>query len=776
MWSARLPLRYREKSRLRVFFRLSPEAMMGAAFLGLVAMILLSWLEASAASSQEVQAPALQTGDLHALVVGVSQYSHPKIPKLQFADKDAQAFGEFLKTQDKVFKHIRVTFLLNEQATKSEVEKFLFYTLPRAGKNDTVILFFSGHGAYDPMRPKEFLFLTHDTEPDYLRATAVKMSGLDFLNGIDAERVLIIADACHAGGFSDMRAKSVGPTLQAFLSEVRSSSGRAIITSGKEEQLSWEVPNLSNSVFTHNLIDGLKGKADKDHDGVVTLNEAYQYAYNQTRQATNGHQHPQFEGKVVGAFPLSHVGPPVPTSELKKQLLIAAKEGKGGDITRLLNFGLDVNTRDEENNTPLIIAAANGRTDCIGTLLDLGADLEARNHQRHSALSEACAAGHAEAARVLVEAGASLGIKDTRGMSPLAAACAGGHLEVVKMLLAAHADIKARTQTGKTPLILAASEGNIDVVRLLIQSGAQVDAQDLEGATALAEAARHGHAEIVRLLIEKGGVVNAANASFLDKQLVLATLLNDLARVRELITLGASVDTVTDSGDTVLALASGLGHSKLVECFLQNSGGANLRSRADRTALMIAARNGKLRVAQLLLERGAFVDATDKEGNTALIEAAGQGHKHLVKFLLSHRADINVGNAHGKTPLIAAAQAGNADVVKLLIAAKADVNAADRDGDTALMVSARNGLTKIVRLLTEAGAQINARNNKGATALMLGARNGHAEVVTQLLTAGADAHIQDWEGKTAFVVASESGRTDVTQALVASHRARPTAP
>ncbi|MFC1835161.1 caspase domain-containing protein, partial [Thermodesulfobacteriota bacterium] len=150
-----------------------------------------SW--GAAGTNKPAQVPKLQIGDLHALVVGVSRYGDRRIPSLQMADKDAKTFGEFLAGQKKVFKNTRVTFLLNEKATKSQVEKYLYYALHKAGKHDTIILFFSGHGTYDPMRPDDFFFMTHDCEPDYLRATAVRMSGLEFLKGIEAERVLIIA-------------------------------------------------------------------------------------------------------------------------------------------------------------------------------------------------------------------------------------------------------------------------------------------------------------------------------------------------------------------------------------------------------------------------------------------------------------------------------------------------------------------------------------------------------------------------------------------------------
>ncbi|MBM3300636.1 MAG: ankyrin repeat domain-containing protein, partial [Deltaproteobacteria bacterium] len=474
----------------------------------------------------------LMSGNLHALVVGVSTYRDLKIPKLELADRDARAFGEFLESQKKVFKETRVTFLLNDNATKAEVEKYLYYTMHGAGKNDTVILFFSGHGAYDPMRPREFLFLTHDSDPQYLRATAVRMSGLEFLKGIEAERVLIIADACYSGGFSDTKPKATGHAADLFLAEVRSSSGTAVITSGKEGQLAWEVPNLANSVFTHNLIKGLKGKADKDHDGVVTLNEAYQYAYNLTRQETKGHQHPQFEGKIVGPFPLSFVGAPLPPGELKKQLLVAAKIGDVDKTEQLLNAGADVNARDDENNTPLVISADQGHASVVGLLVSRGADLEAKNQQRVTALGAACDKGRTDVVELLLTHGANVHTKTAEGLTPLALACRTGNSDVVKLLLASGADLKSRTILGKTPLLIAASEGHADVVKLLVERGADVNAKDLEAARAWTVAARHGHGRMVEFLVRNGADVNSRRGGFLDNQLILATLHNDVDRAR----------------------------------------------------------------------------------------------------------------------------------------------------------------------------------------------------------------------------------------------------
>ncbi|HTY21737.1 MAG TPA: ankyrin repeat domain-containing protein [Desulfomonilaceae bacterium] len=707
------------------------------------------------------------TGDLYALVVGVSKYRDAKVPKLEYSDKDAKAFGEFLETQKEIFKETNVTYLLNEKATKSEVEKYLYYTLPKAGKSDTVILFFSGHGAYDPLRPKEFLFLPYDTEPKYLGTSAVKMSGLEFLKGIEAGRVLIIADACYAGGFSEGNPKSLAPSLELFRQEIRNSSGRAIITSGREEELSWELPNRSNSVFTRNLLLGLKGKADKNNDGIVTLRDAYEYAYQKTREETNGHQHPQIEEKVVGAFPLSYVGPPVPAPEVRRRMFHAAKSGDSAEMEQLLAGGADVNSRDENNDTALIVSARQGQSETVELLLGKkGVDVDATNHSRATALFAACGQGHTDTAKLLLEAGANVNFKSSDGFTPLAATSREGYLETAKLLLAHGADIKARTDNGKTPLNLASSRGHADVVKLLLENGANAAAIDLDGRTALTEAARGGHAEIVQLLLDKKAGIAVKNARFLDKQLILTSLQGDRDRMKELLAIGASVNAETTSGDTALTLAAGLGDLKTIKLLISHSANVNFRMGGGVTPLLLTANAGRQPVVQLLLASGAYPGDKDKDGNTALCLAARNGHAETVRTLLTaQRTEVDARNLMGRTALMLAAEYGYSDVVKLLLASAGDINAVDQDGNSALILCSENGHEEIVRLLLNKEASVNARNNKGVTALISAVKNGHKSVVKLLLGKGADIAAEDWEGKSAVTLAAERGIPEIVELL-----------
>lgn len=261
------------------------------------------------APPKDESSPELGKGDLYTLLVGVAKYKDTSVPPLQLCDKDAKDVAEFLETQKAVFKNVHLKLLLNEQATKEEIEKYLYADLRKAGKDDTVLLFFSGHGAAHTAS-SNFYFLTHNSDPNYLEATALNMTGLKFLDGLNSKRVLLIADACHAGGFSP-RTRTMSPQkkrVDHYMKMLGDVSGRMMLTSSKPNEYSQVLPHMKNSVFTHYLLKALRGEADSDRDGVVTIEEAYDYVYTHTKEETRGGQHPQKEGAVVGRFPVSMLG------------------------------------------------------------------------------------------------------------------------------------------------------------------------------------------------------------------------------------------------------------------------------------------------------------------------------------------------------------------------------------------------------------------------------------------------------------------------------------
>lgn len=256
----------------------------------------------------------LATGDLYAVVIGVSKYANPKISALNYADKDASDFAQFLKSQERLFRRLHVTLLLNERATSAQVKKELVYGLKRAGKDDTVVLFLSGHGADDPLNPGEFFFITHDGDPDCLEATGVNLTEMKFMKRLDTKRAVLIADTCHAGGFSMHGVKGVEASFRRLMNQFRESEGKVILTSCRPDELSMEKRGLANSVFTHYLLQALRGNADSNGDGIVSLQEVYGYVYEKAKDETGGAQHPQLDGRMIGLFPLSLAKPLIGTA------------------------------------------------------------------------------------------------------------------------------------------------------------------------------------------------------------------------------------------------------------------------------------------------------------------------------------------------------------------------------------------------------------------------------------------------------------------------------
>jgi hypothetical protein len=94
-----------------------------------------------------------------------------------------------------------------------------------------------------------------------------------------------ILDACQSGAILP---KGGRPT-RAFQLEVRDElalRGSAFLTSSGADELSQEARAVAGSIFSHHLVSGLRGAADGNGDGKVSLDEVYRHAYSRTRMDT----------------------------------------------------------------------------------------------------------------------------------------------------------------------------------------------------------------------------------------------------------------------------------------------------------------------------------------------------------------------------------------------------------------------------------------------------------------------------------------------------------
>jgi uncharacterized caspase-like protein len=190
---------------------------------------------------------------------------------------------------------------LNQDATTESVRHALFTFLTRPQEQDTVVIYSAGHGAPDPLDPRNLYLLTADSKPDDMGGTAFPMWQLQdvFERVLKAKRVLTFADTCHSYGFSGTRAgtssKRANNLINQYLQRYASKGQRAVITASDISESSFEDAKWGDGhgVFTYYLLRGLKGEADMNHDGVVTAGELFAYLQQSVRQATEGKQNPR---------------------------------------------------------------------------------------------------------------------------------------------------------------------------------------------------------------------------------------------------------------------------------------------------------------------------------------------------------------------------------------------------------------------------------------------------------------------------------------------------
>lgn len=220
-------------------------------------------------------------GNTYALIVGVAKYLDPDIPQLQFANKDAEIFADFLKSKagGSVPKQ-NIRLLIDSAATTGAVYDAVYWLKNICKKDDVVYFYFSGHGDLENITMYNNGFLICYDSPPF---NYVKLAlSIDYLNDIantislkNQANVILITDACHSGKITEKKFK--GNFLAG--NQLRKVKNKEIrITSSSSNELSNEKTDWGGGrgVFSYYLINGLKGMANPNGDK-VTLEDIRTY-------------------------------------------------------------------------------------------------------------------------------------------------------------------------------------------------------------------------------------------------------------------------------------------------------------------------------------------------------------------------------------------------------------------------------------------------------------------------------------------------------------------
>lgn len=202
--------------------------------------------------------------DRWAVIIGISDYAGDE-NDLNYCDDDARDFyNALINVYGWYSDHI--TMLIDSQATKANILGAIDWMRTNEGSGHEVVFFYSGHGTTstydvdnDGERIDECIIPWEITSAYLIWDGDLKEEFSNF----ESTRILFYFDSCYAGGMTDL-----------------TGSGRLICMACTENQLSWESSEWENGQFTYYFVDQgmLAGKADANNDGLVTCEEAFDYA------------------------------------------------------------------------------------------------------------------------------------------------------------------------------------------------------------------------------------------------------------------------------------------------------------------------------------------------------------------------------------------------------------------------------------------------------------------------------------------------------------------
>jgi ankyrin repeat protein len=198
----------------------------------------------------------------------------------------------------------------------------------------------------------------------------------------------------------------------------------------------------------------------------------------------------------------------------------------------------------------------------------------------------------------------------------------------------------------------------------------------------------------------------------LNDLLLNAVLTNDLAKVKDLILNGASINAELDQ-----EAISKTGQNYSI----------------DATAVMLASGEGLKDIVLYLIQKGASLNSLDSKEYTALHYATFGNQKEIVKILVENNANVNVGSY---SPLMLACDNNFYAIAKILIDNKANVNAVNPKFGTPMTYAIYKQNFEIIDLLVKNKANINIKNNFGKTAIGFAKRYNYTKIVEYLLSQG----------------------------------------
>ncbi|QMS86097.1 caspase family protein (plasmid) [Nostoc edaphicum CCNP1411] len=181
----------------------------------------------------------------------------------------------------------QLRLLIGEEASATNILSVLSWLAHAAGKDDTVIVYFSGHGIETP----DYYLMPYGYNLENLQDTAILGSIFtEYIQAIQAKKLLVLLDCCHAGGLAEAKGATKSPLPPSMLAQLGSSSGRVVLASSRKDEVSWT--GKPYSVFTAALLEAMAGYGAFEQDGYTRVLDLAMWVGRKVPERTKDKQHP----------------------------------------------------------------------------------------------------------------------------------------------------------------------------------------------------------------------------------------------------------------------------------------------------------------------------------------------------------------------------------------------------------------------------------------------------------------------------------------------------
>jgi Caspase domain len=269
-----------------------------------------------------------------ALLIATAEYGDPAFRRLRTPGHDVEALTRVLA--DPAIGGFDMHALVNQpgQLVEEEIEGFFADRKP----DDLLLLYLSCHGVKD--QDGRLYFAATDTKLQRLAATGISSTFVNQqMDNSRSRQIVLLLDCCYSGAFARGFATRGGEGVE--LKERFQGRGRVVITASSAMEYAFEAGQLTSeggqpSVFTTAVVQGLQtGEADRDADGRVSVDELYDFVFDQVRQATPNQTPGIFFSDVQGTLYIAQNPNPRPLVE-RLALTLGPPQVQGGRTGRLV--------------------------------------------------------------------------------------------------------------------------------------------------------------------------------------------------------------------------------------------------------------------------------------------------------------------------------------------------------------------------------------------------------------------------------------------------------